>query len=88
MATIEIIAIAFCCFLLLTLALGVGCVYMMFDHNQGVCVPVKSIDRKCVTEFFMRCSDISTYHFFRSSRPHQYIKVSFLFMDIRKFIVL
>lgn len=51
MTTIEIIAIAFCCFLLLMLALGVGCVYMMFDHIQGVCVCVKSIDRKCVTEF-------------------------------------
>ncbi|XP_030271175.1 neogenin isoform X1 [Sparus aurata] len=33
--TIEAIAIAFCCFLLLTLAACVGCVYTMFDHEQA-----------------------------------------------------
>ncbi|XP_035039746.1 Fc receptor-like protein 5 isoform X1 [Hippoglossus stenolepis] len=31
----EIITIAFCCFLLLMLAVGVACVYRMFDHNQA-----------------------------------------------------
>ncbi|XP_042340419.1 uncharacterized protein LOC121941657 [Plectropomus leopardus] len=35
MNTSEIITIAFCCFLLLTLAVGVGCVYKMFNPNQA-----------------------------------------------------
>ncbi|XP_051239758.1 Fc receptor-like protein 5 isoform X1 [Dicentrarchus labrax] len=34
-ATIEVITIAFCCFLFLMLAVGVGCVYKMFDHKQA-----------------------------------------------------
>lgn len=34
--TVEIFAIVFCCFLLLMLAVGVGCVYLMFDRHQGV----------------------------------------------------
>lgn len=38
MTTIEAISIGFCCFLLVTLAVGVGCVYKMLDHKQ-VCVP-------------------------------------------------
>ncbi|XP_070836137.1 Fc receptor-like protein 5 isoform X1 [Chaetodon trifascialis] len=33
--TIEVITIAFCCFLLLTLAVGVVCVYRMFDREQA-----------------------------------------------------
>ncbi|XP_029295146.1 Fc receptor-like protein 5 isoform X2 [Cottoperca gobio] len=35
MNTIEVIAIAFCCFLFLMLVVGVGCVYNMFDQNQA-----------------------------------------------------
>ncbi|XP_036965445.1 Fc receptor-like protein 5 isoform X2 [Acanthopagrus latus] len=35
MPTIEAITIAFCCFLLLTLAACVGCVFTMFDHEQA-----------------------------------------------------
>ncbi|XP_078127067.1 uncharacterized protein LOC144531041 [Sander vitreus] len=35
MNTIEAISIAFCCLLLLMLAVGVGCVYKMFDDKQG-----------------------------------------------------
>lgn len=64
--TIETISLAFCCFLLLALALGVGCVYKMFDCYQGVCVHVclKSTDRKCVTEFIL---NVLTSHFFHSS---------------------
>ncbi|XP_045904421.1 putative pregnancy-specific beta-1-glycoprotein 7 isoform X3 [Micropterus dolomieu] len=38
MTTIEAISIGFCCFLLVTLAVGVGCVYKMLDHKR-VCVP-------------------------------------------------
>lgn len=57
MNTIEAISIAFCCLLLLMLAVGVGCVYKMFDNKQGVCgfvcVREKSIDWKCVTEFVL-----------------------------------
>lgn len=35
--TIVILTIAFCCSLFLMLAVGVGCVYKMFDDKQGVC---------------------------------------------------
>ncbi|XP_073334371.1 Fc receptor-like protein 5 isoform X2 [Pagrus major] len=35
MTTIEAITIAFCCFLFLMLAGCVGCVYIMFDHEQA-----------------------------------------------------
>ncbi|XP_022611177.1 Fc receptor-like protein 5 isoform X2 [Seriola dumerili] len=35
MTTIEIITIAFCCFLMLMMAVCSGCVYRMFDHNQA-----------------------------------------------------
>ncbi|KAA8595164.1 hypothetical protein FQN60_012299 [Etheostoma spectabile] len=38
MNTIEVISIVFCCLLLLTLAVGVGCMYKVFDYKQGVCV--------------------------------------------------
>ncbi|XP_041789330.1 Fc receptor-like protein 5 isoform X2 [Chelmon rostratus] len=33
--TTEVITIAFCCFLLLSLAVGVGCVYKMFDRERA-----------------------------------------------------
>ncbi|XP_076584666.1 Fc receptor-like protein 5 isoform X2 [Chaetodon auriga] len=33
--TIEVITIVFCCFLLLTLAVGAACVYKMFDREQA-----------------------------------------------------
>ncbi|XP_070776650.1 Fc receptor-like protein 5 isoform X2 [Enoplosus armatus] len=32
--SLEVISIAFCCFLFLMLAVGVPCVYKMFDHNE------------------------------------------------------
>ncbi|XP_049426899.1 Fc receptor-like protein 5 isoform X2 [Epinephelus fuscoguttatus] len=35
MNTTEVITIVFCCFLLLMLAVGVGCVYKMFEHKQA-----------------------------------------------------
>ncbi|XP_054865755.1 carcinoembryonic antigen-related cell adhesion molecule 5-like isoform X2 [Amphiprion ocellaris] len=35
LTTIEVITVAFCCFLLLALAAGSACVYKMFDHNQA-----------------------------------------------------
>ncbi|XP_044047332.1 brother of CDO isoform X2 [Siniperca chuatsi] len=35
MTTTEVISIAFCCVLLVTLAVGVGCVYKMSDHKQA-----------------------------------------------------
>ncbi|XP_078022227.1 Fc receptor-like protein 5 isoform X2 [Epinephelus lanceolatus] len=35
MNTTEVITIVFCCFLLLMLAVGVGCVYKMFEHMQA-----------------------------------------------------
>ncbi|KAF0037731.1 hypothetical protein F2P81_010605 [Scophthalmus maximus] len=35
--TTEAISIAFCCFLLLMLAVGVACVYRMFALNHGLC---------------------------------------------------
>ncbi|XP_032391785.1 hemicentin-1 [Etheostoma spectabile] len=35
MNTIEVISIVFCCLLLLTLAVGVGCMYKVFDYKQG-----------------------------------------------------
>lgn len=41
--SVEIFAIVFCCFLLLMLAVGVGCVYLMFDRNQGVCLCMSKI---------------------------------------------
>ncbi|KAK5866523.1 hypothetical protein PBY51_020709 [Eleginops maclovinus] len=34
MNTIEIITVAFCCFHFVTLAVGLGCFYKMFDQNQ------------------------------------------------------
>lgn len=54
--TVEIFAILFCCFLLLMLAVGVGCVYQMFDRHQGVCLRMskkKKADRKHVTYVFL-----------------------------------
>ncbi|XP_031720404.1 Fc receptor-like protein 5 isoform X2 [Anarrhichthys ocellatus] len=33
--TIDVLTIVFCCFLFLMLAVGVGCVYKMFDHKQA-----------------------------------------------------
>lgn len=36
MNSTEIITITFCCFLLLMLIVGVGCVYKMYDNEQGV----------------------------------------------------
>lgn len=41
--TVEIFAIVFCCFLLLMLAVSVGCVYLMFDRDQGVCLRMSKI---------------------------------------------
>ncbi|XP_008278490.1 Fc receptor-like protein 5 isoform X2 [Stegastes partitus] len=35
LTTIEVITIAFCCFLLLTLAVVSACMYKMFDHNHA-----------------------------------------------------
>ncbi|XP_076001818.1 LOW QUALITY PROTEIN: uncharacterized protein LOC142994829 [Genypterus blacodes] len=35
MTSIEVVVIAFCCFLLVALSLAVACVYRMFDHKQG-----------------------------------------------------
>lgn len=56
MTATEIIAIAFCCFLLVALCVAVACVYRMFGHKQGmivsVCMIVKnSLSGKCVTNF-------------------------------------
>lgn len=92
MPTIEAITIAFCCFLLLTLAACVGCVFTMFDHEQGVCVCVhaclreKFIDRKIWTEFIWNVLMSPPLIFlFHSSRPRCYNKVSFLFMELGKF---
>ncbi|XP_054460459.1 brother of CDO isoform X2 [Anoplopoma fimbria] len=33
--TMEVLTIAFCCFLFLTMAVGGGCVYKMIDHKQA-----------------------------------------------------
>ncbi|KAM6940997.1 Fc receptor-like protein 5 [Lycodopsis pacificus] len=33
--TLDVLTIVFCCFLFLMLAVGVGCVYKMFDHKQA-----------------------------------------------------
>lgn len=69
---------------------GIGCRLCLHDvWSQSRCVCLCEINWQEMCDWiFMKCSDISTYHFFRSSRPHWYIKVSFLFMDLRKFIVL
>lgn len=52
--TIEVVTVAFCCFVLLMLVVGAACVYKMFDHKQGVhvrvCVNNKFTDWKCVSE--------------------------------------
>ncbi len=37
MTATEVIAITFCCFLLLMLAVSVGCMYKMFNPKPGVC---------------------------------------------------
>ncbi|XP_029004060.1 Fc receptor-like protein 5 isoform X2 [Betta splendens] len=39
-SSLEVITMAFCCFLLLMLAVGVACVYAMLHHRHGVCLPV------------------------------------------------
>lgn len=40
----EAVTIAFCCFVLLMLAVGSACVYKMFENKQGVCENQESTD--------------------------------------------
>lgn len=60
MSTIEVIAIAFCCFLVLMMVVYVACIYRMFDRNRGVCVRIcvkeKFSDWKHATEFILNVS--------------------------------
>ncbi|XP_054636148.1 Fc receptor-like protein 5 isoform X5 [Dunckerocampus dactyliophorus] len=51
----EMIAIAFCCFLLLTLAVGIVSVYMMIEDKQGVSV--------CVMRGLSMAGEVNTFIF-------------------------
>lgn len=86
MSTVEIVAIGFCCFLILMMAVFITCVYKMFDHIQGVCEGEIHWPETSVWTY-VNCSYISTSRFCFSSYSRCHDRVSLFSMDLTEFVV-
>ncbi|CAJ1053724.1 uncharacterized protein LOC117815513 [Xyrichtys novacula] len=70
MTTMEALSIGFCCFVLLTLVVGLTLIYWMLDQDQGVCS--RACKTKLLVLMYLRC---------QSPQPNQRVPRLFLHLQ-------